>query len=82
MNAEALHRSFCYGAIDGMLTGSGITATFLGMGLLTARASFAMHVFVVAFSLAACTSDAICMALGHVWSTYVLSNASANERRD
>jgi len=80
-NAEALHRSFCYGAIDGMLTGSGITATFLGMGLLTGRASFAMHVFVVAFSLAACTSDAICMALGHVWSTYVLTNASANERR-
>lgn len=80
-NAEALHRSFCYGSIDGMLTGSGIVATFLGMGLLTSRASTAMHVFVVAFSLAACTSDAICMALGHVWSTYVLTNASANERR-
>jgi hypothetical protein len=80
-NAEALHRSFCYASIDGLLTGAGIVATFLGMGVLTARSSTAMHVFVVAFSLAACTSDAICMALGHVWSTYVLTNASANERR-
>ena len=80
-NAEALHRSFCYGAIDGMLTGSGIVAAFLGMGLLTASASVGMHLFVVAFSLAACTSDAICMALGHIWSTHVLTNASANERR-
>lgn len=80
-NAEALQRSFCYGSIDGLLTGAGIVATFLGMNVLTARSSAAMHLFVVAFSLAACTSDAICMALGHVWSTYILTHASANERR-
>lgn len=80
-NAEALHRSFCYSAIDGMLTGAGILAAFVGMGVVTARSSEGMHLFVVAFSLASCSSDAICMALGHVWTTYVLANSSANERR-
>jgi hypothetical protein len=80
-NAETLHRSLCYAAIDGMLTGAGILAAFCGMGIVTARSSAGMHVFVVAFSLASCSSDAICMALGHVWSTYVLANASAVERR-
>jgi hypothetical protein len=51
------------------------------MGIVNGRSSTGMHAFVVAFSLASCSSDAICMALGHVWSTYVLANASAVERR-
>ena len=81
MTAETLHRSFCYAAIDGILTGSGILAAFQGMGILTLRASMTTRIFVVAFSLAACASDAICMGVGHVWNTYILSTASADERR-
>lgn len=87
--AENLHRSVCYGAIDGMLTGAGIVATFCGMGLLLLNSSGdddneSQHhscLWVVAFSIAACTSDALCMAVGHVWSTHVLSTQSVVERR-
>jgi hypothetical protein len=76
---DSLHQSFCFASIDGMLTGAGLVAAFLGMGVLNPRRE--LHFFVVAFSLAACFSDALCMAVGHVWSTFVLTNASAKERR-
>ena len=76
---NSLHQSFCFASIDGMLTGAGLVAAFLGMGVLNPRKE--LHYFVVAFSLAACFSDALCMAVGHVWSTFVLTQASAKERR-
>mmetsp|Transcript_19033 Transcript_19033/g.27362 ORF Transcript_19033/g.27362 Transcript_19033/m.27362 type:complete len:495 (-) Transcript_19033:798-2282(-) len=78
---ESLHRSLCYGAIDGMLTGAGIVATFCGMGIIDGNTT-ARNLWVVAFSLAACTSDALCMAVGHVWSTHVLTSQSATERQE
>eukprot|EP00566_Odontella_aurita_P012150 CAMPEP_0113549644 /NCGR_PEP_ID=MMETSP0015_2-20120614/13549_1 /TAXON_ID=2838 /ORGANISM="Odontella" /LENGTH=487 /DNA_ID=CAMNT_0000450379 /DNA_START=309 /DNA_END=1769 /DNA_ORIENTATION=+ /assembly_acc=CAM_ASM_000160 len=80
--AENLHRSLCFGAIDGMLTGSGITAACAGLGYLSPAAKMSERLVVAALSLAACTSDGVCMAIGHVWSTYVLHHASLNERRE
>jgi VIT family len=79
---QALHRSFCFGAIDGMLTGSGIVAAFVGMSILAPTSTFCIRSFVVAFSASACFADSLCMALGHVWTTHVLVTASARERTD
>jgi hypothetical protein len=80
VEAESLHRSFCYGAIDGMLTGSGIVATFCGIGLLSSHSSHAVRAIVVVFAAATCFADSVCMALGHVWTTHVMSSAAARER--
>lgn len=83
--SEALHRSLCFGAIDGMLTGSGIVATFCGMGLLEWRGSevgFVLRTVVVVFCAAACFADSVCMALGHIWTTHVLVTTQARERTD
>lgn len=74
LNAENLHRSFCYAAIDGLLTGSGLSGTLTGFGWLPTN-------FLVAVCTVACIADALCMALGHVWSTHVLTNQAASERR-
>lgn len=60
-----------------MLTGAGIVSTFCGMRLLSSTHSRAL---VVAFTAAACCADAVCMAIGHVWTTRVLAEARANER--
>lgn len=79
---QQLHRSFCYGAIDGMLTGSGIVAAFCGMDVLAPTSTLAVRSFVVAFSAAACFADSLCMALGHVWTTHVMVTASARERSE
>jgi len=81
MAAEAWHRSFCYGAIDGMLTGSGIAATFGGLGLLSANSNTSVRSMVVVFTTATCFADSVCMALGHVWTTHVLSSAQARDRQ-
>ena len=77
--AENLHRSLCFGAIDGLLTGSGITAACAGLGLLSTASATAALWAVVALCLAACASDGVCMCLGHVWSTYVITHASIAE---
>ena len=73
--SESLQRSFCYGAIDGMLTGSGILFTFLGLHLIEYRA------LIIVVCAAACGADSVGMGFGHVWTTYVLSYAQANERK-
>ena len=80
--AESLHRSFCYGAIDGMLTGAGIVSTFCGMGLLstTTNNSPPVRALVVAFTATTCFADAICMAIGHVWTTHIMYDTRSHER--
>ena len=78
--AEALHRSFCYGAIDGMVTGSGLIAAFCGLGLLSYRSPSAIRGLVIVFSIAAGVADSLCIALGHVWTTGVLTTAQAKEK--
>ena len=87
--SEALHRSLCFGAIDGMLTGSGIVATFCGMGLMdwmtatgNSETAFLLRTVVVVFCAAACFADSICMALGHIWTTHVLATTQARERTE
>ncbi|GAX22879.1 hypothetical protein FisN_24Lh166 [Fistulifera solaris] len=87
--SEALHRSLCFGAIDGMLTGSGIVATFCGMGLIDWRTvtvntetAFLLRTVVVVFCAATCFADSICMALGHIWTTHVLATTQARERSE
>ena len=81
LQAENLHKSLCFGSIDGMLTGAGIVATFCGLGLVSSSSSIVAHWLVVAFSWAACSADALCMAVGHVRSTSVLAAQVADERR-
>lgn len=80
--AENLHRSICFGAIDGMLTGSGIVAACYGLGWFSAKNSTTATLALTALSLSACTSDGICMAIGHVWSNYVLTQSSIKERAE
>jgi hypothetical protein len=80
LSLQHLQRSFCYGAIDGMLTGSGIASAFCGLHVLTATATWETRLAVVAFSAAACVADSLCMALSHVWTCYVVSSGHAAER--
>jgi hypothetical protein len=80
LSQENLHRSFCYGAIDGLLTGSGIASAFWGLGLLSVRSPIELRIAVVAFTMAACVADSLCMALGHVWTTFVVTSNHAWER--
>uniref|UniRef100_A0A7S4R775 Uncharacterized protein n=1 Tax=Ditylum brightwellii TaxID=49249 RepID=A0A7S4R775_9STRA len=82
LGAENLHRSFCFGAIDGMLTGSGIVSACAGLGLVDITSPLSTRLTVIALTLAACSSDGICMAIGHIWSTYVLHSAALTERRE
>lgn len=80
LSQENLHRSFCYGAIDGVLTGSGISSAFWGLGLLSVEAVIELRIAVVAFTIAACVADSLCMAMGHVWTTYIVTSNHAWER--
>jgi hypothetical protein len=80
LRQENLHRSFCYGAIDGLLTGSGIVSAFWGLGILTVRTTWEIRSGVVALAAAACVADSLCMAMGHVWTTYVVTSHHAEER--
>ena len=92
LTSEQIGRSFCFGAIDGMLTGSGILAAYFGLGILSHVNAFgtdtssheAMHRkwILVALTFASCFSDGICMAIGHVWSTRLVAGASFEERKD
>jgi hypothetical protein len=75
-----VHRSFCYGAIDGILTGSGIISAFCALHVLTPHTIWEVRLAVVAFTAAACVADAVCMAIGHVWTSYVVSSGHAHER--
>lgn len=90
---EQIGRSFCFGAIDGMLTGSGILAAYFGLGILSHVNAFGtdnssheaeMHRkwILVALTLASCFSDGVCMAIGHVWSTRLVAGASFEERKE
>jgi hypothetical protein len=92
--SEQIGRSFCFGAIDGMLTGAGILAAYIGLGILSHVNAFGttdsssyegdMHRkwILVALTLAACFADGVCMAIGHVWSTRLVAGASFEERKE
>jgi len=80
LSQENLHRSFCYGAIDGLLTGSGIASALWGLGVLSIRTPTELRIAVVAFTMAACVADSLCMAMGHVWTTYIVTSNHAWER--
>lgn len=92
--SEQVGRSFCFGAIDGMLTGSGILAAYIGLGILSHVNAFGttdtssyeadMHRkwILVALTFAACFSDGVCMAIGHIWSTRLVAGASFEERKE
>eukprot|EP00956_Cyclotella_meneghiniana_P016913 scaffold27152_cov85-Cyclotella_meneghiniana.AAC.5 len=91
---DQLGRSFCFGAIDGMLTGAGILSACVGLDLLhlPARAlasqplkteeSIRTEWMLIALTLAACFSDGICMAVGHIWSTRLLAGSRYEERKE
>lgn len=77
---ESVQRSFCFGSIDGILTGSGIASAFCALEVLSLRAKWEVRLAVVVFTAATCLADAICMAIGHVWTSYVVSSGHAQER--
>lgn len=77
---DNLNRSFCYGSVDGLLTGSGIVAAMMGLGVLHSGSSQHVRLAVVALATAACLADALAMALGHVWNTYFVVSSHADER--
>jgi VIT family len=79
LHADHLHRSFCDAAIDGMLTGAGLVAALAGFGFFPLAAP---PPWVVAVCFTACVADALCMALGHVWTTHAIASQDAKERRD
>ena len=78
---DHLARSFCFGAIDGLLTGTGILFAFMGMDILSSSSNDASKRFCLIFTTAACCADALCMALGHVWTTFIVLQAQAKEKR-
>jgi hypothetical protein len=85
----AWHRSFCYGAMDGLLTGSGLLATLGGMGVLqaldatsAAHAATPWRVWVLVLTMATCGADAVCMAMGHAWTSRNVAAAHARERQE
>ena len=77
---DNVHRSLCFGAIDGMLTGSGIVSAFCALRVLSSTATWEVRLAVFAFTVAACLADALCMAIGHVWTSFVMSSGHAQER--
>lgn len=83
-NTESLHRAFCYGAIDGMLTGAGIVSAFCGFDLINTDApnSPQIRALVVAFTAAACFADSVCIAVGHIWTAHVMATAQVAERAE
>jgi len=76
---EHLQRSFCFGAIDGLLTGSSITFAATGLGILSPTSSLQQKITFILLTFAACAADGLCMAIGHVWSTFVLNDNFASE---
>lgn len=80
LSQENLHRSFCYGAIDGILTGSGIVSALWGLGILHTKTILIVRIAVVGLSVSACMADAVCMAVGHVWTSYVVTSHRVQER--
>ena len=79
--ADNLHRCCCFSAIDGVLTGAGIIATFCGMRLLEPQSSIAIKLIATAVAFCASTADALCMSVSHVWNTHIMATQSASERR-
>jgi len=80
--SESLHRSFCFGAIDGLLTGAGLTGASSGLGLLDDNPlQTKLATTIICLCLAACSADALCMSIGHVLSTYILSDHAIEERK-
>merc|ERR1712224_1198831 len=61
--------------------GSGITGASAGLGFLDSSLKQLDSTAIVCLCLAACSADALCMSIGMVWSTYILADASAEERK-
>jgi len=89
--SEQMGRSFCFGAIDGMLTGAGIFSACVGLDLVpqltmasAAAGASSIHFQWIPFvlTLAATCADAVCMAIGHIWSTTLVSGAAYEERKE
>lgn len=82
LRQEQLRRSFCYGAIDGTLTGSGIASAFCALGVLNSHTTWEVRLAVFALSAAACFADSLCVAIGHIWTSYVVSSSHAADRAE
>jgi hypothetical protein len=82
LNQKQLRRSFCYGAIDGLLTGSGLASAFCAFGILNSDSKWQIRLAVVVISAAACVADSLCMAIGHIWSSWLVSSGHANSRKE
>jgi hypothetical protein len=83
-----VQRAICFGAIDGMLTGSGITAACVGMGFFqhlwanVVNPTLHQHQrwIVLVLSLAACASDGLCMGISHICSSALIREQGKKDR--
>ncbi|KAL3926837.1 MAG: hypothetical protein SGBAC_013320 [Bacillariaceae sp.] len=82
LRQEQLRQSFCYGAIDGTLTGSGIASAFCALGVLNVHTTWEVRLAVFSLSAAACFADSLCVAIGHIWTSYVVSSSHAADRAE
>lgn len=93
LDSDVFLRSFCYGAIDGLLTASSILGAFYGLQLLplfvsannsmtaaSAKQLGSTTLLLCGVSASACLADALCMGLGHVWTVQGLAETQARER--
>lgn len=80
LQAKGVHRALCFGALDGLLTGSGITAACAGLGLFHPfYTSFAQRLMVLTLSTASCISDGLCMGIDHIWNSHLSREQSKKE---
>lgn len=85
--SDHLSRSFCCGAIDGVLTGASILSACVGLGLcsgggLHGAAWVRDDRIIAALTLAATVADGICIAIGHAWSTHLDATTGYRERKE
>ena len=74
-------RSACCGAINGLLTGASILSAFLGLGLtvLLPGGGEGSTIAYAALTLAATSSEAVCMAIGLIWLSALAGDAARTE---
>jgi hypothetical protein len=82
---EPLLRSFCFGGVDGLLTGSGILGAFVGfLQLLNddddTSSQATLRWLLMGVTASACLADALGMGVGHVWTTRSAASVQARDR--
>ena len=74
-------RSACCSAVNRLLTSASILSAFLGLGLTTSGWGEEGSVITYAvLTLAATSSEVVCMAIGQIWSSSLAGDAVEGKR--